>query len=103
MSRGSGARVCVCVCRGGGDLLPWPIKWGFAFDSILKETDEPAEPQYFSPCVSVLVSISAPQLASQTNSIMIQSFFLPPRALMLSPRPASFFFFSDLGCGAFTH
>lgn len=33
------------VCVGGvlGDLLPWPIKWGFAFDSVLKETDEPAE------------------------------------------------------------
>ena len=45
--------MCVCVSRGGGvcvskggvlgDLLPWPIKWGFAFDSVLKETDEPAE------------------------------------------------------------
>lgn len=37
--------VCACVCVGGvlGDLLPWPIKWGFAFDSVLKETDEPAK------------------------------------------------------------
>lgn len=39
------AEVVGCVCVGGvlGDLLPWPIKWGFAFDSVLKETDEPAE------------------------------------------------------------
>lgn len=43
----------MCACRGDGvcvgergvlgDLLPWPIKWGFAFGSVLKETDEPAE------------------------------------------------------------
>lgn len=43
------AEVVGCVRLGGGgggqlgDLLPWPIKWGFAFDSVLKETDEPAE------------------------------------------------------------
>lgn len=47
MSRGAG--VCACVCVGGtlSDLLPWPIKRGFAFDSVLKETDEPAELQAF--------------------------------------------------------
>lgn len=41
VSRGGG--VCVGGGRVEGDLLPWPIKWGFAFDSVLKETDEPAE------------------------------------------------------------
>lgn len=35
--------VCRRVGGGLGDLLPWPIKWGFAFGSVLKETDEPAE------------------------------------------------------------
>lgn len=52
--------MCVCeqrwwgVSAGGvlGDLLPWPIKWGFAFDSVLKETDEPAELHYFPPRVT---------------------------------------------------
>jgi len=35
-----GARVSKKVLGG---LVPWPIKLGFAFDSALKETDEPAE------------------------------------------------------------
>lgn len=43
--------VCACVSRRCwdvlGDLLPWPIKRGFVFDSALKETDEPAELKYF--------------------------------------------------------
>lgn len=44
--------VCVCVVKGvQGDLLPRPIKWGFAFDSVLTETDEPAKLQ---TCESVL-------------------------------------------------
>lgn len=52
MSRG-GMCVCVCACVSRrcwdvlGDLLPWPIKRGFVFDSALKETDEPAELKYF--------------------------------------------------------
>lgn len=33
----------MCVVGVRGDLLLWPIKRGFAFDCVLKETDEPAE------------------------------------------------------------
>lgn len=50
VSRGSG--VCVCVVGVLGDLLPWPIKQGFAFDCVLKETDEPAELLKFLLCVT---------------------------------------------------
>lgn len=68
----------MCVSRGGGvyasggllgDLLPWPIKWGFAFDSVLKETDEPAELHDF---LLVCVTSSTPhsQFLANTYSFM---------------------------------
>lgn len=66
---------CICVCVCGGvlvGLLPWPIKWGFAFDSVLKETDEPAELRDFSPYVSLLVYTSLPQFLSETHSFQFK-------------------------------
>lgn len=38
----------MCISKGVlGDMLPWPIKKGFAFDSAFKETDDPAKLKYF--------------------------------------------------------
>lgn len=78
-----------------GDLLPWPIKWGFAFDSVLKETDEPAELHDFL-LVSLLISTPhtppPPGLSSHQTRILLcskgsESVFTALHALTLASPP----------------